>query len=463
MEGNSKIRFDKVLFGGEIVLETGVVKASLGINDGKIAAIMEPGVEFEAKDILDISNRVVFPGLIDPHVHLWEPGPLSYREDFLHGTQAAAAGGVTTVIEMPLSVPPVIDQESFEIKYNTASDNSVVDFALWGGLIPSSVDNLEQLHELGCVAFKAFMSYANDDYPHTPDHYLLEAMEKTSKFNGLIGVHAENADVVDYFSKRFEKEGIMDPEAHSDGRPIVAEMDAIQRAVLFAESTGCRLYIVHMTAPEGGEVVRRAKERGAQIYNETCPHYLIFDKSQLRKSGSFAKCNPPLRSREDVEKLWEQIFKGNVDCIGSDHGPYTDEEKLEHGENIWKAPSGFAGIELILPIMITEGYHNRGLSLDSIAKLTATKAAKIFDIYPRKGSITIGSDADLAIVDLNEEWVYTGEKTLSKTKSSKGIYEGLSLKGKISTTLVRGEIVYDTGKIQVSPGYGAYIAHNHKM
>ncbi|MDY0393559.1 hypothetical protein RWE15_02785 [Virgibacillus halophilus] len=251
-------------------------------------------------------------------------------------------------------------------------------------MIPKSVDNLQEMHGLGCVGYKAFISYANKNYPHASDDVLLKGMKNAAEFNGLIGVHAENADIVETTSKEMEQEGNMDPESYPDGRPALAELEAMERAILFAEKTGCRLYIVHMTVAEGGEMVRQAKRRGIQVSNETCPHYLLFDKSVLKEKGVFAKCNPPIRSYENKEALWDQLLKGNIDCIGSDHGPYTDEEKLEFGNNIWKAPAGFSGIDVLLPTMLSEGVNNRGLDLVTLAKLVSTNAAKTFELYPKK-------------------------------------------------------------------------------
>lgn len=450
-------KFDMVIYGGTVVLENGTMEASIGVKDGKIAAIFNREFKFQAEEMVDATDKVIFPGGIDPHVHLWEPGPQNYREDFNHGTQAAAAGGISSIIEMPLSIPPVIDKESFNLKLETASKNSVVDFALWGGLIPKSIENLEELHKLGCVGFKAFISYATKAYPHTPDFELWKAMKTVAKFNGLVGVHAENADIAEFNTREMISEGIKDPEAHSDSRPEVAELESIQKAILFSEDTGCKLYIVHISTGKGIELVNKAKERGVKVTNETCPHYLVFDRSALKEHGAFIKCNPPLRSKETVDELWEQILNGDVDCIGSDHGPYTDEEKTEHGDNLLKAPSGFGGIELIMPILISEGFHKRNLKLERIANLTSTNVAKSFGIYPQKGSIRVGSDADFAIVDLNEEWTYLATESLSKTKSKYSPYHNMKFKGRIESTIVRGTVVYDKKSIHVKQGFGKLI------
>ncbi|WP_055106757.1 allantoinase AllB [Paenibacillus ihumii] len=449
--------FDTAIVNGTIVLENQAVKGTLLIQDGKIAGILDSHSRVDSRKLIDAEGMVILPGAIDPHVHLWEPSPQDYREDYNCGSKAAASGGVTTLIEMPLSVPPVIDRESFQLKKEIADRNSLIDFALWGGLIPKSADNLSEMHELGCVGYKAFMSYANENYPHTPDDVLYKAMKNAAKFNGLIGVHAENADIVEAAGREMEQSGNLNPESYPDGRPALAELEAMERAILLAENTGCRLHIVHMTVAEGGEMVRKAKEKGIRVSNETCPHYLLFDKSILKEKGPFAKCNPPIRSLENKEGLWEQIFKGNIDFIGSDHSPYTDEEKLAGKDNIWQAWPGFGGIDVLLPAMLSEGVNARGLGLVELAKLVSTNVAKTFELYPKKGTITVGSDADLAIVDLNLEWVYQGEHSFSKTKSSQGIYEGYKFKGKVMATMVRGTVVYENGKITEESTYGEFV------
>lgn len=459
MNENESITFDLMITGATVVLENGAAPASIGIKDGKVEAILDPTINFSSKNVLDATGKVMFPGLIDPHVHLYEPGPKNYREDFLHGTQAAAAGGISTIIEMPLSDPPVVDKESFDLKLKTASNNASVDFALWGGLIPSSIEQIEELHQLGCVGFKAFISYASDTFPQTPDFELWKAMSLVGKFNGLVGIHAENAEITYRTGKELEDANVHHPEAHSDGRPEIAELEAVQRAILFAEKTGCTLYLVHLSLPESIEMVRRAKERGINVFSETCPQYLLFDRSALAQHGSFIKCNPPLRSKDAVEGLWEEILNENIDCIGSDHSPYTDKEKTEHGSNIWKALPGFGGIELLLPVLLNEGYHKRKMKLESIARIASTNIAKAFGMYPRKGTIRVGSDADLTLVDLNEEWSYDATKSFSKTKSEFSPYHNMKFKGRVTTTIVRGTPVYQGKEIVVKPGYGQFTSN----
>ena len=338
-----------------IVLPTETINGSLAVEDGKITGIFESGTELPGFTEVDVHGKALMPGAIDTHVHMWDPSPLNYREDWACGSQCAASGGITTIIDMPLSVPPVVDKEGFQLKLDVAQKESCVDFAFWGGLTPNCVQNMEELNRLGCVAYKGFMSFANPDYPQVTDGYLVQGMRKAATFNGLIGVHAENAEVADFGSKEMSAIHCKDFAMHDDARPWWVEQEAISRAVLFARETGARLYICHMTIAQGAAFLKQAKFEGVNVSVETCPHYLLFDKTILRERGAYAKCNPPFRSRENVEKLWSYILDGTIDTLGSDHGPYRDDEKVQAGD-FWKEYSGFGGFDAMLAAMLTEGY-----------------------------------------------------------------------------------------------------------
>ncbi len=447
----------KLFKGAKIVLPDRVLEGSLLVEGEKISGITDTSFTPDSSyETVDVSGKVLFPGVIDPHVHMWDPGPANYREDWYHGSQAAAAGGITTIIDMPLSVPPVTDTPSFQTKLAVAEKDSHVDFAFWGGLTPKCVDALPEMDALGCVAYKGFMSFCNDDYPQITDGYLVKGMQTAKSFDGLIGVHAENAEVADFGSRHMDAVNCEDEAQHDQARPWWAELEAIQRAILFAQNTGSRLYICHMTIPEGAEYIKQAKCRRDKVYVETCPQYLLFDNTVLREKKAYAKCNPPMRSRERVEQLWKYIFDGTIDTIGSDHGPYTDEEKTQNG-SFWKEYSGFGGYDAMLSALINEGVHKRGLPLPRLAALLSGNVARVMDLYPKKGSLLPGADADIAVLDMDQKWVFDGAKSFSKTKSVKGVYQGMEFRGKVVQTFVRGQLVYKDGVIAGKAGFGTYV------
>ena len=444
---------------GNVVLPDRVVKASLLVQDGRIAGIFEGGTAPADCQVVDAQGKMVLPGLIDTHVHMTDPGPLNYREDWAHGSRCAASGGITTIADMPLPSISVLGKEGFQAKYETASANSVVDFALWGGISPKNLDRVQELNELGCVGYKGFMCFATDEYPQITDGYLVEGMELVKQFDGLIGVHAENAEVAGMRCDKSSKAGVTDEAMFDEARPWWTEFEAIQRAVLFAKVTGARLEVCHTTIHQGMEFLKKAKAEGVHVYVESCPHYLIFDKNILREKKAYAKCTPPFRSRENVEKLWDYVLDGTVDVLGSDHGPFTDEEKVAQND-FWKEFCGFGCFDVTLAAMITEGVHKRGLSWCRLAQLMSTNAAKMFQLFPKKGSLLPGSDADIVLVDPEAEWVYDGAKSFSKTKSVKGIYQDMKLKGKVAATYVRGRLVYDGKNIAAPSGYGEFVRRN---
>ncbi len=457
MEYTKEVKNAKQIFtNAKIVCADTMIDGSLVVEDGIIKGILSSCIRLPGYEEIDVGGKILMPGMIDTHVHMWDPSPLNYREDWAYGSRCAASGGITTIIDMPLSVPPIVDQEGFDLKLQVAEKASCVDFAFWGGLTPGCVDRLETLDQLGCVAYKGFMSFANPDYPQITDGYLIRGMKNAAAFDGLIGVHAENAEIADFGSKEMEKSGSMDFSMHDDARPWWVEYEAIQRAVLFAEQTGVRLYICHMTIAEGAALLKQAKCSGKRVFVETCPHYLIFDKSVLNEKGAYAKCNPPFRSRENVEKLWDSVFDGTIDTLGSDHGPYADEEKVRNG-NFWKELCGFGGYDAMMAGMLTEGVNKRGLPFPTLARLTAGNAADIMGLAPKKGSLLPGRDADILVIDPEREWIFDGKKSFSKTKSEHNVYHGFRMKGKVIQTYVRGTLVYDEGRITAPEGFGQFV------
>ena len=452
-----KNQVDLLIKNAKVVLENRVTDAAVAVKDERIVAIADQQMEFDAKQVIDAQGRYLMPGAVDPHAHIWEPTNYPEREDWFTGTQAAAAGGVTTLVEMPLSVPPVTDPASFNSKDQLINSKSIVDYALWGALCKHSVGNFEQLHECGCTAYKGFTPFASPDYPHVEDYDLLQAMAQIKQFDGLVGIHAENADIVDKAQKYYSEHGPFNGATHNIARPEIAEIEAIQRVLLFAKETGVRIHICHVSTAKAWQMVERAKQDGVRVTIETCPHYLVMDTDDLDQHGGFAKCNPPLRTPENREQLWQMVLDGRIDMIGTDHTPYTDQDRLQHGEDIFKMPPGIGGMDLMVPLMLDEGVNKRGLSMERLAKLLSTNPAKVMGLYPQKGVIAVGSDADFALVDLNKPWTYSYQTSYAKAKCENNPYEGRKLQARVEMTFVRGRCVFDGKDAIEDAGYGQLI------
>ncbi|MBA3796213.1 MAG: amidohydrolase family protein, partial [Chloroflexi bacterium] len=334
-----------------IVTPSGVIHGSVGVAEGRIAAIqMEP---FSGVPSIDAAGRVLLPGLVEPHAHFWDPGA-THREDWAHGTAGAAAGGITTVIEMPLSLPPTVDRAAFQLKLERARAGAHVDYLLWGGVVPVPSDELTQrmadLRDLGAMSYKVFMCRAANEFPACDDGVLHEALREGARLDVLMGIHAENDALIHRREEELRASGRVDPMAYAESRPKLAERDAIAGVLEMAAETGATIYIVHMSLAEGAELVKAAKARGQRCHVETCPQYLVLDDSALREQGPWAKCAPPLRDRENTERMWEFLLDGTIDTVGSDHAPFTREEKEAGETEIWRAPNGLTGIQTMLPL-----------------------------------------------------------------------------------------------------------------
>ncbi len=445
---------DLRLCGGRIVTEQGVFTGGLVVQEGRIAAMVDDGCEWPARRTLDLGGRIVLPGIVDAHVHFNELG--HEIEGYAYGTRAAAAGGVTTVIEMPLNdVPAVTDVSVLERKREIAAANAVVDYANLGGFVADNFDQLEALHAAGVVGFKAFMR----PVPHfsaVDDGQLYAGLAKSRELGTVISVHAENAALLSRLRAEVSASGRVDMGVFGAASPPEVELEAIQRALLWARYTGGRLHVVHVTTSAGIEAIAAARRDGVSATSETCPHYLVLSAEDQARLGPVAKVAPPLRSREEVESLWRAVLRGDVDVIASDHAPLLTEQDIDLAKkNPFSGMSGLRGIQTMLPLMIDEGIHRRGLDWTQLVKMMAGAPARRFGLYPRKGAIMPGADADLTIVDPDREWVVEEEALLSRYRISP--YMGMRLRGAVDETIVRGETVYKDGRIVVPPGTGRLV------
>lgn len=435
-----------ILRGGTLVTPDGSSEADLAVEDGRIAEIT-PDLEGTAREEIDASGLHVFPGAIDAHAHFNEPGR-THWEGFATGTGSLAAGGMTAYVEMPLNAyPPTCDGPSFDEKLALAKGSSLVDFALWGGIQPHNLDRLGELAERGVTGFKAFMSTTGTlDFQVADDLTLYEGMKRASGLGLPVLVHAENKTITDSLAARAASTLRTTARDYLDSRPVVAELEAIGRAILFAEETGCSLHVVHVSTGRGVALVAAARARGVDVTCETCAHYLVLTEEDVEELGAITKCAPPLRPRRDLESLWERIFDRDVEFVTSDHSPCPPEMKA--GEDFFRAWGGISGCQSLLNVMLDEGHHERGLPLELVAALTSGNVADRFGLAG-KGSLEVGSDADLALVDLDSSFVLRTEDLFYRHKMSP--YVGRTFRGRVIRTVVRGTTVFQEGKIVSEP------------
>ncbi|MBK8048799.1 MAG: allantoinase AllB [Anaerolineales bacterium] len=443
---------DLYLKNGRVITETGEVYRGVAIHDGEIVELVADNRGVAARTEIDLGGKLVLPGLVDDHVHFNEPGR-EHWEGYTTGTMAAAAGGVTTIMEMPLNAtPPTINRQNLQNKQAAVRDKAVIDYALWGGLVDNNVADLDDLHAGGVIGFKGFMSASGVDFARINDDVLYAGLCKAKALGNVVAVHAENEWVTGLLGQQLRDEGRIDRAAWLESRPPATELEALNRAIYWAGVTGGPLHVVHTTIAAGMQAAQTAKAAGVNVTVETCSHYLAFDEADFVRIGPAAKCAPPLRSRAEVEALWQCVLDGLVDTLASDHSPCPWADKAPGLENIWKAWGGISGVQSLLPVLLTEGVHKRGLALPDLVRMTAGNPARIFGLYPRKGSLLPGADADLVVIDLDAEWELAVEDLFYKHKHS--AYVGRRFKGKVERTLVRGKTVFEHGRICVEPGYG---------
>jgi allantoinase len=438
--------YDLIIRSGTLVMSTEVTPADIAVADGRIVAIA-PAIEGTSRAEIDATRLHVFPGVIDAHVHCNEPGRTDW-EGFATATRALAAGGVTSFFDMPLNAhPPTIDATSFDLKLAAAQASSLVDFGLWGGLVPGHVEQMDELAARGVVGFKAFMSNSGiDDFPSVDDLTLYEGMLRAAKLGCIIALHAENDQITGLLARRAIVEGRTTVRDYLESRPVVAELEAIARAILFAEETGCALHIVHVSSGRGVSLVAAARMRGVDVSCETCPHYLVLTEDDMEELGAIAKCAPPLRPQAEQEALWQHLFDGSLPMVASDHSPAPADMKRD--ANFFKVWGGISGCQSMLHLLLTDGYVRRRLPLPTIATVTADYVARRFSL-PQKGYIGVGHDADLVLVDLDDRFVLETTDLFYRHQYSP--YVGRTLHGRIVRTLVRGTTVFHNGKIVSQP------------
>lgn len=440
--------YDTVILNGRVVTASRIGTASIGVLGGQIAAIVESPLD--GREVIDASGLVVLPGAVDLHVHFNEPGR-THWEGWGPGSRAAAAGGVTTVVEMPLNcLPPVTTVDALQAKVAAARGQSLVDYALWGGLITDNLEHLPALARSGVIGFKAFMSHSStEEFTHVEDGVLFEGLQRLRDLRHFLAVHAESDTITRDRTRRLQAQGRRDRRAWGEARPPLAELEAIHRALFLSREAGCRLHIVHMSLPEGAEMISAARAAGQPVTVETCGHYLALTDDDLLRLGPVAKCAPPLRDAARQQGLWDALQRGQIDCITSDHSPCPTEDKARGDGDIWAAWGGITAIQTLVPLILTEGVHRRAMPLEQLPALMATNPAKIAGLWPRKGEIRIGADADLLLIDLDRAWLVEEPWLYSRHRHSPFI--GKEMTGWITRVLLRGRTIALDGRVVSEP------------
>lgn len=457
---------------GSVVTPDGVQEVDVLCEDGRIVALHERGLKAEVDETLDVAGRLVFPGFIDPHVHSRDPG-LTEKEDFAHSTLGALVGGVTTVIEMPNAIPPVDSVEVFHQRREQHEKVAWVDFGLWGLSVGAgNVDQLRPLVEAGVAGVKIFWGYALrrdtrqlvyniDDEPvenllMPPDNgVVLSVFREMAEAGGLLAAHCEDRDILTT-SERSLGHPIESYDDLLAARPDTAESTSIAIGAEFARTTGCRFHVVHLASARGVEVLRTAQARGIPVTAETCPQYLTLTDEDYERVGPMMKVYPPIRTPRDQDALWEAVADGTIVSIGSDHAPHTIEEK---SRGFATQPAGAVGCETFGPVMVDALFRGK-TTVERLAEVMSTSTAKLYGLYPRKGVIRAGSDADLTIVDPNATRVVRNEDLVAKQPVSP--WNGFSLTGLPTAVVLRGEVAMRDGK-PVGEQRGRFVPARHEQ
>jgi dihydropyrimidinase len=455
------MRFDTLIRNGTVVTATDTYTADVGINGDKISAIAAQLPIENAGRVIDAAGRVVLPGGIDVHTHLDMPfGGTTSADDFETGTIAAAFGGTTTLIDFAIQYKGQTLRQAFDTWMKKAHDKAVTDYAFHCIITDLGAAQLEEMGQLireGVTSFKLFMAYPGVFM--LDDASIFRAMSQAAKHAGLICMHAENGGAIDVIVQKALAEGKRAPKYHALTRPTTAEAEATSRAIALAEMAGAPVYIVHLSCNEALEKVREARDRGLPVYAETCPQYLYLSLENFDVPGfEGAKYvfTPPLREKWHQEKLWQGLALDTLQVVSTDHCPFCFKEQKELGkDDFTKIPNGGPGIEHRLSLIYTGGVHAKRFSANRFVELVSTAPAKLFGLYPRKGTIAVGSDADLVIFDPDEQQVISAKTHHMRVDYS--MFEGIQITGVPKTVLSRGLAVIDSGKFVGRPGAGQFV------
>ncbi|MGI9284659.1 MAG: dihydropyrimidinase [Pseudomonadales bacterium] len=456
--------FDLIIRNGKIATASDTMSCDIGIKDGKIAAL---GTSLTgAEQEIDAQDKWVLPGGIDSHCHMEEPMPehLEMADDFYTATRSAACGGTTTVIPFAKQIKGESLQAAVDEYHRRAQGKPVIDYAFHMIVTDPTAEVLEKelpvLIENGYTSFKIYMTY--DDLK-LDDYQTLNTLAVARREGAMVMIHAENDDCITWLTEQLEAAGHTAPKFHSDSRPMLVEREATHRAITLAELVDVPILIVHVSGREAIEQIQWARNHGIKMYAETCPHYLVLTEDDLVQpgfEGAKCVCSPPPRNKANQQVVWDGITSGVFQVFSSDHAPfsYNDENgKLAYGDKapFKHIPNGIPGIETRMPVLFSEGVNKKRIDINKFVELTATNPAKLYGLYPRKGTIAVGSDADLAIWDADRDVIIRNEDLHHNVDYTP--YEGIAVRGWPETVLSRGEVVAANGEFTAEKGRGEFL------
>jgi dihydropyrimidinase len=450
---------DLVINNGKIVFPHDTLKAAIAINDGKIVAIGASSMMPKSDRTINANGNFVLPGGIDPHVHIHTPFMgATTNDDFFLATKAVSAGGTTTIIDFATQEKGKSPMEAVQARQLLADGNVVIDYSLHPtitDLHDESSGELEKLVNYGTPSFKLFLVYRAEGLM-VDDGTLLKVFEAAKAYGGLVGLHAENIAMIDQLRSEALRQGHKEAVYHALTRPPITEAEAVNRAIFLANYFKAPYYNFHLSIKEGVDMFREARRRGLPMYAETCTHYLVQSTADLQRSnGINFICTPPLRTEEHQEALWQGLADTSLSLVSSDHCAFTTTMKKLGEESFDKVPNGMPGLEFRIPIIFSEGVGKGRITINRFSEIISTNAAKIFGLYPKKGIIAIGSDADLVILDPHLEKTITTDDSLYDMDWYP--YEGRKVKGYPTLTISKGRIIWEDGEFQGKQGDGVFL------
>lgn len=442
---------DLVIRDAIMVSPGGRTRGDLLVSEGRVSGVVAAGLG-EGAEIVDASGLYLLPGAVDPHVHFQDPG-LTHQEDFTTGTGAAAVGGVTTVVEHHRSLPFVLNADILHDKATYLAGRGLIDYALFGGVEPDNIDQLRPMWEAGAAAFKIFTCKVHGVSPIYPAK-MLEALRELASFDAPCLVHAEDDSILNSNAERLKAAGRKDFEVIREWRTREAEQVAASTTALLARITGCRVIIAHASHPPVCDLINRERAQGARLWVESCPQYFYLTEDEIDERGPWCKFTPPARDEASAREMWNRLEAGEIDMICADHAPSTQEEKAKGLDDIWEAPFGLPGVETVYPLMLT-GVNEGRLSLERLVAVRSQIPAQVYGLWPHKGNLNIGADADFILVDMDADKTLRNDGIVAKVGWTP--YDGRKVKGLPVKTFVRGHLVAEDGKPVAEPGWGQFL------